>query len=369
MDYSQWDFRVYYYATRAYNEGLNPYDSDNWSGIARTQEHLVFHYAPMVILLFKAFTWMDYVTANYVFLVLKLILLVFIVLIWKNKFLGNKEDLLPFLAFCLLAYNVTIYEDFFVGNVSIIEQFFLWSAFYLFLQRRMLFFCLFILAASVFKITPLFFLILLLFTTERRKYLYLFGSVALFSALLLVIYLTKPGLFLDFVSSSQDMFSERGRVNPSLYCFISDTCTLIAEKAGLLPSPPVAISIFVIIAVAILVMTWRTVRHAGFLAFANKEKIIIFLIVLAYALIHPRFKDYSFILLIPPTYFLMQSIRKYYWPLFLVVTLLPMPMIQLPGFISFLEKWAEYAPILAAFAVWCLYLLDTKSSSVNVNAS
>ena len=145
-DKLQWDFKVYYYAAKAYVAGLNPYDVKTLSEIAQDPRilhlKLKFTYPLVTLLFFRLFLFVDYNTAFYLFLGLKCILLIGLICLWRKEFLKIEADLL-FYFFCLLAFNGAIYLDMRSGNICLLEQFVLWLAFYFLLRRRLLLFCLF----------------------------------------------------------------------------------------------------------------------------------------------------------------------------------------------------------------------------------
>ena len=77
------------------------------------------------------------------------------------------------------------------------------------------------------------------------------------------------------------------------------------------------------------------------------------------ALISPRFKDYSYLLLIVPAYFAIRhSAVLRSWPLALALLCLPQHH-KLPFFYSAFESliW-PYFPLLLAYGVWLLYVFD-----------
>jgi hypothetical protein len=89
----------------------------------------------------------------------------------------------------------------------------------------------------------------------------------------------------------------------------------------------------------------------------DKEKIILFLFCVVYALIVPRFKDYSYILLIVPTYYLIQNINLPNPSIFiLALVILPCVNDSLPASQIFFILIRIYYPLVVAYAVWILYL-------------
>ncbi|MCX5714127.1 MAG: glycosyltransferase 87 family protein [Candidatus Omnitrophica bacterium] len=158
-DFFQWDFRGFYYCAKSASSGLDPY---NTKKIACAFNSYIFPYCytPFSLYFFKLFTFFRYTAAFYIFLFLKCVLLLALIIIWRDGFFGRRLGV-SFFVLCLLGFDRAIYLDFAAGNVSIFEQIFLWLAFLFYLRKRLFLFCVFILLASVFKLQPIFFLVLL----------------------------------------------------------------------------------------------------------------------------------------------------------------------------------------------------------------
>jgi hypothetical protein len=98
----------------------------------------------------------------------------------------------------------------------------------------------------------------------------------------------------------------------------------------------------------------------------DREKMILFLICLVYALIHPRFKDYAYMLLIVPSYFIMKTTRlKNAFPFIFVLSILAAPHLLLPGFDILSALVWRFFPLAIAYIIWGLYLYEIFSASKN----
>jgi hypothetical protein len=360
-DQLQWDFEVYYYAAKAYAAGLNPYDVKTVSEVAQTPRilhlNLKFVYLPVTLLFFRLFLLVDYNTAFHLFLVLKCILLIGLVYLWRKEFLKGEKDLL-FYFFCLLAFNGAIYLDMRAGNISILEQFLIWVAFYFFLRRRVVLFCLFILVAAIFKVTPLLFLFLLWFSKERKKYIYAIGSFILFLAIQLMSYMTSPHLLVNFVHNACGL-PDYGIKNPSTFTLVRHLLHLLSDKTGIVMTPKIELAVFFAIIAVIIFVARRAYMALGSVRVKDKERIVLFLACLVYALILPRFKDYSYILLIVPAYFILSRVNYLkVFPLLFIFTTLSSRHIMLPGLGTIFGILWEYYPLIVAYCILTLYLYD-----------
>ena len=157
-------------------------------------------------LIFWVILSLGYSKAFFIFLCLNCALLVSIFLIWENKFI-EKGSLYLFFIFCLLAFNSTSNLGLRAGNLTICEQFLLWSAFALFLENELLLFSLLIVLVASFKIQPVMFLFLSLATDDKRKYFYFIWSFLAFFIVLSLPHVFHPMFFheiLKYVSKIEE---------------------------------------------------------------------------------------------------------------------------------------------------------------------
>jgi hypothetical protein len=357
----QWDFWIYYNSTRAEAAGLNPYDAKSLSQVAQSPIRHSFAYPPITLFLFRPFTKLDFNTASILFLFIKCALLISLIYLWKKNFLQQEGDVL-FYFFCLLAFNGAIYIDIGAGNISTLEQLLLWLAFFFYLKRKPLLFSIFILLAAMFKLVPLLFLFLLLFTKEEKKYYYFFGASACFLVMQLMSYLAAPSLFEEFVRDTAGRADfERELMNPSTFAFLRDAFELLDTKMQIGVSYRIQWGLYLAIIAAIVGVTWRAYRALGSAKSNHDERVVIFLACLVYALILPRFKDYSYILLIPPFYFIFKKIDYMKVSLFVIIALLytinpAHGILPFPGFDMAFTLFSRYHPLLMAYGIWGLYL-------------
>ncbi|MGD9085406.1 MAG: glycosyltransferase family 87 protein [Desulfobacterales bacterium] len=364
-DQYQWDFRTHRKAAEIFADGSDPYDP----GILLSQKdaNFLYTYPPFTLFFYTLFQQTDYNTAFHVFLLVKCALLVGLVIFWRNAFLGPAGDSLFFL-FCLLVFNSAVFADLIAGNINLLEQILLWTAFFFFLQKRFALFCVFVLLAASFKMTPLFFIVLLLTSDHPKKYHYFGYAGTIFLAYLAVQYLIYPEMFMGFVRNALTVVGESGAVGPSTEKFVKEIFALLSQLSG--PLPPVIISA-VVIALAALVVFLS--GRAYFLLKGTRtghpdcDKMILFLVCLVYALIHPRFKDYAYMLLIVPAYYIMKTTRlKKAFPFIFILSVLAAPHLMLPGFDFLSSIMWRYFPLMVAYIIWGLYLHEIFSRTHNV---
>lgn len=337
----QHDFRVYYWAGRAFADNLDPYNVDNLSLVADTPIKLGYYYPPITLSFLSLFGFMSFNAASFVFLVLKLAAFGWLIYIWKRWFTGGKLDLL-FLLLCLFAFRSAVLLDIRAGNISIFEQVILWLGFLMWWRNKLESFVLCIVAVAMFKLTPILFLGLLLFSKHPMKYVYFTGGIVLFLGLNYLSYLWYPGLFNSFLSSAVGV-DESGVTNPSSLAMIRDACDTFIARSGIhLPGLTPQILYMVFVATIVGVTCWRLKAFNG----QTGGPEVIFLSCLAYALIAPRFKDYSYILLILPAWHIISHQKIVTPPVILGVFVILFSQ-------SYPLVW-NYSSLLLAFLLWLI---------------
>ncbi len=359
-DQYQWDFRTHRKAGEIFASGLDPYDSRILFPQAQTT--FLYNYPPVTLYFYKFFAQFDYKSAFHIFLITKCILLIGLIYFWKREFL-KKETYALFCLFCLLAFNSAVYRDLAAGNINLVEQVFLWLAFFFYINRRLILFCTFCLLAASFKMTPSFFLVLLLLADDKKKYQYFVCSGFAFFAYLFVQYIIVPDMFTRAIQNAFAVVSERGTIVPSTFTLISDVFNWLSKNAG--PATPRAIQFAVLSAfiTAVILLTYKAYTRLKSAKVENSRMLEVFLVCLVYALIHPRFKDYAYILLIVPAYYIIMNNRFTNTNAFIFFSaILVYPPFIVPGTeIIFMFFW-KYYPLVVAYVIWGLYLHEIFSS-------
>lgn len=345
----QWDFKTYYYTGIAYDLGLNPYLLGPLSEAAGDRIGFPFAYSPITLPLFKLFSIANFETAFYIYLVLKLIALGSLLYLWSVKFLHGEADMLFYL-FCLFGFGGALYVDLVSGNISLFEQLGLWLAFYALIRNRLSLFCLLLAFVSLFKLSPILFLVLLVFSEGRGRIRLLLVTGLGFITLHGLSYLAHPELFGTFLRLARQL-DERGLRNPSSLALLRDGFEFLEQKNLAVPSiTPFAL--YLALSMTIVLVTWWVMRRVH----KVDRPVMVFLACLAYTLIMPRFKDYSYVLLLLPAYYLVKKvIRVPTYHLLLILLMLsryfPVPF----GFDGTVTAviWGYY-PLLTAFTIWVL---------------
>jgi len=355
-DNYQWDFRAEYYSAKAYLAGLNPYDIN---AVSRINKNVLFPtaHSPVNLFFFLFFAQFDYQTAYFLYLILKCALLFLLIRLWRSRFLDSQVDIIFYLL-CAFAFNCAIYLDLRSGNISILEQSVIWLALFYYLKGRLIPFCALIIFISTFKMQPILLLSLLLFTENRKKYAYLLGSLAVFGFVFLVLYLFDPLLLRNFITSALattkqiDCGIDNPIDTPSTLIFMRGLAQSLSRATGITLFNKIYWLAYLSVITVVILLSLRAYSYIKRWNIPDKKKWIVFLTLLVYVLVVVRLKDFSYIILIVPTYFIITRITciNAYVPLFLL-TVVP----------SFDMPWrfiGNYYPLLTAYLIWILYLYE-----------
>jgi hypothetical protein len=219
-------------------------------------------------------------------------------------------------------------------------------------------FVLCVVIAALFKLTPIFFLGLLLVVDERPSWKPFVAGVATFAALLGANVVFRAEQTREFLASVTSL-GERGWGDPSTLGVMQD---LVDQLRGLrLPIPPATAYLLYLVAVAAVLrhtlLWWRAQRAAGSL-----DRVVVVLVSLAvYALVMPRMKDYSYVALLPVGWYVLGGARVVTSSLAVLAVLVPRPVPQLKLWLPLVPQVYTYAPLIGALVLWSI--LTTRDAT------
>lgn len=352
-----WDFRTYYYGAKAYQEDKNPYDYEVLKQEAGPIGIWPFIYPPPALWFFNVFTFLSFPAAAKVWLFLRLAMIVILVFLWR-KYFNPSNSSIVFYLMLLFAFDAAIFWDFKAGNVSIVEQFFLWMGLLFLLKKRPIIFCAFILLASIFKVTPILFLWLLPLSSIRNKWKYFIGASVAVSALAVFCYMISPVLVRDYIVSivSGPRTMERAvDFNYALLPFWEEIVLTVGSLTHTAVPLMIARVLYALSVIAVLWITAATLgwRHPS--RICRDPRLLIMLGCVVYVLLIPRIKCYSYIIMIVPTYYIMMEyLSAKAYPFIFLLTIIPVHN-PLPEDTLILQ-YRLYYLLFATLAVWILYL-------------
>jgi hypothetical protein len=299
----QHDFKDYYYAAKIAQAGGNPYDPDALDAAAGRQILGCFLYPPLTLHIFKLFTVLPEKTAAAAFLGVKYLVLAALIWLWIRWFNPTGADPKLIIALALLAYGPCTLRDVRAGNIAVFEELGLWSAMAFFLHGAHARFAGLIAATSSFKLTPILFLGLPFQQPGWKPRLLAFGAAGLFVSVILNPWLAPQGMVREFFTAAARQ-DERGAVNPSSLALIRSVTDSIRTASGqdLANAEWAAYAAFLLVvaglALALVVRShWRM----------DPMKLLM-LNIFVYSLCMPRLKDYSYMLLIIPSLYVVRTV-------------------------------------------------------------
>lgn len=331
-----WDFEVYYHAAdsdaNAYSEGFASEMGDEHGALS-------YKYPPLTKYVFVPFTMLDLKTAKLAWFAIILIISGMLVFVFSRMIKPNAPSYIWLVL--LFGFNACFYTSLQTGNVNMMVCLLIYLAFGYYLLGNYTLFVTFILAASVFKLTPLLILVLLWIDGERKHL-----RISLFFT---IVYLGLNALtpnFNDFIDSLMTGSDERGIINPSLYTFFGDIQMYISYKLniGLVWLDEV---LYLMAIVAVGVLSWKRVMSLE----TKSDKLV--LVLLAGLLLLPRIKNYEYTLLLPIAMMMLMHWKHYFnegWVL--IIFVLSAIRMAAPGTEFVFRLLWDYYPLILLVFMW-----------------
>jgi glycosyl transferase family 87 len=343
----QWDFHMFYGAARDFAAGKSPYRGGGLS----------FYHPPLMLYVYRIFTVMPEPLACTVWYALKLAALGALISIWNAEFVRLRLHVST-VVFFILAYDGAIYGDLVSGNVSIFEELLLWFGFACLLRARYLMFGMCVIAAAQVKLTPIFFAVLLITACDKAQWRAFFATLAGFAAVFSLNEWLQPALFRNFWTVSAQL-DERGVDCTSLLALIRDVFDRFFG-ATFTAASRVDEVVFMAMAAVVAAISWRLWLNYRRNTTAVDRRLLIGFSCFVFALISPRIKVYTYILLLAPTLYLFWVVE---WRHKVSVAVAVMTMLvvfpqarSLFPFRFAFDLFNSYLPLFASAALWVGYL-------------
>jgi hypothetical protein len=346
-----WDFRVYYLAPKAWLAGLDPYRAEPLQLLCSCTLPIAYVYPPLTLWLFRPLAALPEAVAFHLHLAVLLASGAGLFVLWRRR-LGIGSPLALMLFLFWFGFNGAGATALYAGNLVMVEVLLSWMALDAFVRQRYPTAAALLALVSVFKISPamLFVPLSALVLRERRGQAAL-GFMAAFCAVFPLQWLAMPELFQSWLDAIRATDWERGAIHPSSFAFISD----------LSGSARYAVyGAFVTAVTAALFMSLRG-RLDALLAGAEGRRELAMLAAATFAILAPRFKDYSYIFLIAPLLHAARKVPRLAVALFLLcafsVSGLFEDRLASLGRLRFL---AEYQPLFGAWTIFAVLLVTIR---------
>jgi hypothetical protein len=227
----QWDFHSYYYASRAWLSGLNPYDTASYQTLAEpTSPHRAefqpFLYPPYALPLFSILGAVPYGVAYLVYLAIKVVSIGLLFAL-SLEVLGphGGAGLFPWVA--LVGFSGALLFDMRSGNVSTFEAVFLILAARAFARGKWMKYAFWVIPAGLFKIVNLALLGLLLPPGTRKRSQAIALGLCIPTGLFACGWALSPNMTREFLHSVSLIAPYRGPVDSSVVAIVRDLEILI----------------------------------------------------------------------------------------------------------------------------------------------
>lgn len=306
---TQWDLKIYMECSRTLASGGDPYATQPvFNG-----DHFQCLYPPAIMDLYRP---LNLFTREFgegagerFWAALKVLSMALILWLWRERILAPGNDLRRLL-FAAVAYGSPFWSDFRAGNAGSFEHLILWGALAAFIAERDYLFAALVAAAAQPKLLPMAFLPLVLAKKRPNLGAFVFGgvlAVGVFGANELI----HPGLlkefFLQLRDPGQPWHYERGPNNCAFVGLVQHALETAWRDRAL--AMAWAMRVNAVWSAAIAAATAWALRRIwrGDATETAKRRGSVMLYAAAYALMAPRLKDYSFLLMIPPTLVALES--------------------------------------------------------------
>ena len=358
-----WDYRSCYYNGWDYREGVLPYART----LMRQPRHAPkevynFLYHPVLLWLFAGWSLVEFHTAYSLYVLLSVGALGATIALWRRAFLPRDSGLLLYLL-CLFGFNSAFYRGFEAGNINTFDIALVWLAFYMFVKERHLAFILLVVAVSLGKGFPIVLLGLLFFIEGRRKWRYILWAGLVFAAVHGITFAIHPKALLEYAAQKVHILREplegpeasMPSTRAILYVLFRH---LAARKViDFAEAPILLVGSYLGLAVTVVMVSVRGLRR---LRVKGEERriIVVFMGAFLLALILPHFKDYSYALLIPPTYVVITR-QRFVGASALLAGIVMVPYVweKLPGVKAVGAFLAPYGVVFIAYGLWMTFLV------------
>jgi hypothetical protein len=137
----------------------------------------------------------------------------------------------------------------------------------------------------------------------------------------------------------------------------------MAKMTGLTFPKALVSGIFIVVAAAVVFFSYKACMRIKLAETDQRAVLEVFIVCLVYALIHPRFKDYGYILLLVPSYYIIVNTRYSRIAPFLFILFIMSNRMMLPIAGSIYDIVWAYYPLVVAYCVWGLYLHEIFNGS------
>jgi hypothetical protein len=251
------------------------------------------------------------------------------------------------------------------ANIVVFEHAIIWLAFLCLVRGRPLGFTILVAFAGAVKLLPLAFLVLLPIVYDKRGWQYLAASLSIVAALYAATWLVSPAAFDRWLQVLLAV-EERGSLNPSSLSLLKSTARFVARTTELHVSNWSVAIAWCLFATIVVALALRNCRRRGETLTRDpvSQRDLVLFATLTCAIALPRFKDYSFVMLIPAACATAYRMRGWVaGTAILVVCALPLELMTRVPFEPAAHLMSYY-PFLLASLLWVTFVGSGNSGTI-----
>ncbi|MBV6477638.1 MAG: Adenosine deaminase [Ignavibacteria bacterium] len=288
------DFYAYYRATFDFNSGINPY-------LDRT--FLQYRYFPVTLYFFKFFTMFEYSESLRLFLLLKIFIFFLTITFWVLFVFVDYKLKTFFVLISTFGFKYALFIDFNSGNITVFELFALSLAFILLLRNKIILYCLIIIILALFKVQLIAFIFIPLIKFERKNAIIIFTALISCVILFAAYYIFEPALTKAYINQINTALDEKGLYWPNMGSLQLINTFIVPKLKPVLSFSHLNYFVYILWLTIITAFSLFIIKNTNKKAPLN---ILISYFVIVYALTVPRLQDYTYLLMIVPSVFVIQ---------------------------------------------------------------
>ena len=341
LDAVGWDFLVYYNTSIAFAKGINPYSmSETVQEIGFS--FLPYKYSPISLYLFKVFNLWSYYDSLQIYMVLKTFIWFLTISIWTIYVFQDYKLKTFLILITTFGFNKAALLDFNAGNISIFEVFAITIAVIFLLRNNIIIYCLIIAFLALFKVQIIALIFISLINFERKRVYITISFLFICTILFLLYYYCEPLITQAYIDQIYNSMQDKGSPSPNFGVLL-----LINQFVNPFLNKIIDFKYWNYI----IYFCWiNLIALLTFLVFKKTKTkvtnmILITYSIFAYALIIPRFQDYTFTFLFVPALYVIHYCFSNYVVKSLVC------LVICTGFLGY------YQPVIVVLGLFAMYLL------------
>lgn len=293
LDFAGQDFYAYYHATHYFNIGLNPYLE---TGI------LQYRYFPVTFYFFNFFTLWDYSESLRIYMLLKTFIYLFTILIWAVYLFKDYKMKTFFILIATFGYKTAALIDFNSGNITVFEFFALTLAFIYLFRNNVIIYCFIIVILALFKVQILLLILIPLVKFDRKNIFVVLFFLMASAAIFFSYYYFEPALMQAYINQINNALGEKGLYSPNFGILQLISTFAVPFIKPVMDFKYLNYLIYFSWLILLALITFLIIKKTKSKV---PDTILISYLILVYALSVPRFQDYTFVLLIVPSVFVI----------------------------------------------------------------